>query len=119
VTVPTRLDRLLGLVRGRLRTRTDRSFAALVTWTARPGEEEEVERILGQLASATRAEPDCLHYIAHRSLEDRSRYLIYECYVDERAFQAHVNSAHFRALALEDGIPRLASRTRDFYGVMS
>lgn len=48
-----------------------------------------------------------------------SRYLIYECYVDEPAFQAHVNSAHVRALALEVGIPRLASRTGDFYRVIA
>jgi quinol monooxygenase YgiN len=117
-TALMRLDRLLPLVRQRSRAATSRSFAAVVTWTARPGEEEEVQRILQRLASATRAEPDCLQYVAHRSLDDPGRYLIYECYVDEHAFRAHVESEHFRRLALEDGFQRLAARTREFYSVV-
>jgi quinol monooxygenase YgiN len=94
-------------------------FAALVSWTARPGEEEQVERVLAQLSDATRAEPGCLAYAVGRSLDDPYRYVIYERYIDEDAFKLHVGSDHFRVLALEDGIPRLATRTREFFSVVS
>jgi quinol monooxygenase YgiN len=93
------------------------SFVAFVTWNARPGEEAEVERVLEQLARDTRAEPGCLEYVVHRSREEPSRFAIYERYVGEEAFRLHVESEHFRALALEDGIPRLESRTREFFAV--
>ena len=51
-------------------------------------------------------------YDVHRSREDPARYLVYERHADEHAFQRHVDSERFRALDLEDGIPRLAGRTR-------
>jgi (4S)-4-hydroxy-5-phosphonooxypentane-2,3-dione isomerase len=94
-------------------------FAALVSWTARAGEEEQVGRVLAQLSDATSAEPGCLGYAAGRSLDDPYRYVIYESYIDEDAFKLHLSSEHFRVLALEDGIPRLASRTREFFSVVS
>jgi quinol monooxygenase YgiN len=95
------------------------AFAAFVTWTARAGEEGEVQRVLLQLAKATRAEPGCLAYVVHRSHEEPSRFQIYELYVDEDAFQHHLESEHFRTLALEDGIPRLSSRTREFFALVA
>jgi quinol monooxygenase YgiN len=101
------------------RDQSRESFAAFVVWTASAGEEDAVERVLEQLANATRAEPGCLAYVVHRSCDDPSRYAIYERYVDEAAFQAHVESEHFRVLALEDGIPRLAGRTRETFTVVA
>jgi quinol monooxygenase YgiN len=117
--VLARLTHVLGLVRFRDRTPASHSFAVLAHWTARTGEEEEVERVLRQLASASRREAGCITYSAVRSVDHPSRYVIYECYVDEHAFERHVESEHFRALALEDGIPRLSSRTRESYTVIT
>jgi quinol monooxygenase YgiN len=95
----------------------DMSFVAFVTWNARPGEEAEVERVLEQLARDTRAEPGCLEYVVHRSREEPSRFAIYERYVCEEDFRRHVESEHFRTLAIEDGFPRLESRSREFFAV--
>jgi quinol monooxygenase YgiN len=106
-------------VRFRDRKRAGGSFAVLAYWTAREGEEDEVERVLRRLASASRREAGCISYSAHRSVDDPSRYVIYERYVDEQAFQRHTTSEHFRALVLEDGIARLASRTRESYSVIA
>ncbi len=92
---------------------------AVASWTAQAGEEAEVERVLAQLAQASRAEAGCIAYSAHRSIEDPSRYLIYECYVDEEAFQRHIESEHFRVLALKDGFSRLASRSRESYTLLA
>jgi quinol monooxygenase YgiN len=116
--VVARLTRVLGPVWFRGRKSGRRSFVAVAHWTALPGEENEVERVLQQLASASRAEPGCITYSAHRSVDDRTQYLIYERYADETAFQRHVESRHFQALVLEDAIPRLASRTRQTYTVL-
>jgi quinol monooxygenase YgiN len=91
----------------------------LATWTAREGEEQEVERVLQRLAPASRAEAGCIAYRVQRSVDDPRRYVIYECYADEQAFQSHIESEHFRTLGLEDGIPRLASRTREFFTVVA
>lgn len=114
-----RLKQLPTPFRFRDRRRARGSFAAIATWTARAGEEDEVERVLRRLASASRHEAGCISYSAHRSLDKPSQYVIYECYVDKQAFERHVGSEHFRALALEDGIPRLASRVRESYAVIA
>ena len=94
-------------------------FAVLASWTVRAGEAQEVERVLQQLARASRSEAGCITYSAHRSVDEPSQYLIYECYVDEQAFERHIESEHFRVLALEDAIPRLASRSRKSYTVVA
>lgn len=93
-------------------------FVVLARWTARKGEEENVGRILKLLADATRSEAGCLQYSVHRSADDPAAYVLYERYVDEAAYQVHAASGHFRDLALNDGIPRLASRAREFYSVV-
>jgi quinol monooxygenase YgiN len=117
--VLARLTGVLGPIRFRGRKAASRSFVAVAHWTALPGEEKEVEQVLQQLASASRAEPGCITYSAHRSVDDPTQYLIYERYTDEAAFQRHIESDHFQALVLADAIPRLASRTRQTYTVLS
>jgi quinol monooxygenase YgiN len=60
---------------------------------SRPGrrtgeeEEDEVERLIAHLAHASRTDAGRIAYAAHRSVDDPSWYVIYECCADERAFQ--------------------------------
>ena len=42
-----------------------------------------------EIVAASRTEPGCLVYIAHRHLEEPRRFMFYEQYVDEAAFSAH------------------------------
>jgi len=64
---------------------------------AKRGEEDELERILRELAQKVRgAEPGCLLYRVARSQHDRQLYAVIERYTDEEALAAHANSEHNR-----------------------
>jgi quinol monooxygenase YgiN len=90
------------------------AYVVIARWTAKEGEEDAVEAALSQLIEPSRAEPGNLTYVVHRDPEDARRFVVYESYVDADGYAAHADSDHFRRLGIEDGIPRLASREREF-----
>ncbi len=90
------------------------AHVVIAYWTAKEGEEEAVAAALAKLTEPSRAEPGNLAYVVHRDPEDRRRFVMYERYVDVAAYEAHAASEHFRRHGLEDGIPRLESREREF-----
>lgn len=63
--------------------------------TARPGEEEAILEAMRALVPASRAEPGCISYFAHRDAADPRKFMFYEQYVDEAAFSAHQATEHF------------------------
>lgn len=73
------------------------------TFHARPGEEARVAQHLGALAAASRSEPGCLAYVAHKATDDAATFLVYERYRDRAAFEAHRASEHFQRHAI-DGV---------------
>jgi quinol monooxygenase YgiN len=87
-------------------------YVLAVTWVARPGEEEAIAGVLREMVPATQAEPGCIHYYAHRSLDDPRRFFLFEEYVDEAALQAHMDSEHFQRHVIGEAVPRLESRER-------
>lgn len=91
------------------------AYVVAALWRAREGQEEMVARALEQLMPASREEPGCLVYQAHRSTEDPRLFFIYEQYVDAAAFEAHVASPHFEQYGRGQAIPNLESRERAFY----
>ena len=91
------------------------AFIVAATYRAKPGEEEEIRRILEIMGPLSRQEPGCVFYQAHRSLEDPQVFLLYEQYEDEAGYKAHLESAHFAEHIKGDAIPRLESRERAFY----
>jgi quinol monooxygenase YgiN len=88
------------------------TYAVIVRWVARPGEEADVERCLRALIEPSRNEPGNLAYQPHRDPENPRVFHIYEHYVDERAALAHLETPHVRALGFGDAIPRLDDRQR-------
>ncbi|MBL8673754.1 MAG: antibiotic biosynthesis monooxygenase [Rhodospirillales bacterium] len=88
------------------------TVALAVTWEARPGEADAVADVLRRMAEAVRAEPGTLLFRPHRSPDNDHVFFLYELFVDERAFAAHQDTAHFKALVLGEGVPRLARRER-------
>jgi len=90
------------------------AYVVIARWTAKEGEEDAVAAVLSKLIEPSRAEPGNLTYVVHRDPEDAHRFVVYESYVDADAYAAHADSEHFRRLGIEDGIPRLASREREF-----
>lgn len=78
--------------------------------------EQAVERLLEQretlgISYIQTQEPGILQYQGHRSLSDPRLFFLYEQYVDEAAYQAHVDKQY----AWAEGIPNLESRERFLY----
>jgi quinol monooxygenase YgiN len=91
------------------------AFVVIAKWTAREGEEDAVAGAVEAMVEPSRAEPGVILYQPHRDPEDPKVFLLYEQYVDEAAYKAHGESAHFQRFGFEEGIPRLESRERSFF----
>jgi quinol monooxygenase YgiN len=75
---------------------------------------ENVESFMAkaiQNAADSRKEPGCRQFDVLVNPKDRTQVLLYEVYVDEKAFDAHQQTAHFKQYATE-AVPLLASRER-------
>jgi (4S)-4-hydroxy-5-phosphonooxypentane-2,3-dione isomerase len=62
-------------------------------------------------AAASRKEPGCKQFDVLVDPKDRTQVMLYEVYVDEKAFEAHQQTAHFKSYVTE-AVPLLASRER-------
>jgi quinol monooxygenase YgiN len=80
-----------------------------VTWRANPGSEEHVAEAFRKLQEASRAEPGCLMFNAHRHKTDSQRFFVYEQYRDENAMDLHRDSPHFKQY-VQDELPKLGVR---------
>jgi quinol monooxygenase YgiN len=94
------------------------AVAVAVTWHARPGTEERLEGILNEMSALTRAEPGCVIYQPHRSLDLPGVFFIYERFVDEAAFNAHLEGEDYRRLVLDEAVALLEHRERSLYAVL-
>jgi len=61
---------------------------------AREGSEQGVADAIRDVAGPTRAEPGCLSYAAHRSIQDPRLFFIHTRWRDEAAFEHHASLAH-------------------------
>lgn len=81
----------------------------VVSWTAKPGKEEEVERLFARLQEESRKEPGCLLYVAQRHQYQPARFLVYEQYKDDAALETHRSTKHFLEIARGE-LPKIADR---------
>lgn len=65
-------------------------------------------------AKGARAEPGCKTFDVCVDPDDRASVLLYEVYADEKAFQTHQETPHFKKYVAE-AVPLLASRERRFW----
>jgi quinol monooxygenase YgiN len=94
------------------------AFVVSAHWRAKQGEEDRIARIIEEMTPLSRAEPGCLYYQAHRSPDDGQLFYLYEQYVDESGYEAHMDSEHFTRLVKQEAIPNLESRDRAFFTTM-
>ena len=59
-----------------------------------PGTEPEIMDAARWFIAATRAEPGCVEFDLHRQLNDPTKFVWYENFVDQEAVDAHVASDH-------------------------
>lgn len=65
-------------------------------------------------AREARKEPGCRHFDVLVDPKDRTRVMLYEIYDDEKAFEAHQQTPHFKEY-LAEAVPLLASRERQVW----
>jgi autoinducer 2-degrading protein len=82
------------------------------------GTEEKVASVMEEIVAASRMEPGCILYVAHRHLEDPRRFMFYEQYVNQAAFTAHTQAEHYQRLVVPVIAPSVESRERGVYGVI-
>ena len=88
------------------------AYVLAVTWTAKPGNEDEIQGILCKLGELSRAEPGVITYTTHVDPDNPREFFIYEKYHDEGGLEAHQETAHFKEYVLERAIPLLENRVR-------
>lgn len=87
------------------------NFVLAVSIRVKP---ENVERFMAALlvnAREARKEPGCRQFEVLVDTSDPTKMLLFEVYDDEKAFQAHQQTPHFKKY-LAEAVPLLASRER-------
>jgi len=90
------------------------SYALQVQLAVKP---ENVDKFMSKLmenARAARGEPGCKTFDVLVDPQDRTKVMLYEVYADEKAFEAHQATPHFKKY-LAEAVPLLASRERRFW----
>jgi quinol monooxygenase YgiN len=62
---------------------------------AKPGHEDELRQKLMTLIEPSRAEPGCVMYTLHENPSEPGRFLFYEIWKDDAAFEYHTQTKHF------------------------
>lgn len=60
------------------------------------GKENEYLSLVAPLIKASKTESGNLSYSVCQDIQDSSRFIVYEEYIDENAFNAHCNTALFQ-----------------------
>jgi len=87
------------------------SFVLVVTIKIKP---ENVERWMAMALENTRAarkEPGCRQFEVLVDPKDKTKVVLFEIYDDDKAFEAHQATPHFKKY-LAEAVPLLASRER-------
>ncbi len=92
------------------------AYVVTAIWRAHEGKADRLLEVIQEMTPPSRAEEGCRFYQAQRSEEDPNTFFLYEQYVDEAGYQAHMDSEHFTRLVKQEAIPELlAARERAFY----
>jgi len=90
------------------------SFVLVVNIRVKPESVESFMKKLGENAAAARKEPGCRQFDVLVDPKDRTKVMLYEVYDDEKAFEAHQQTPHFKKY-LAEAVPLLASRERSVW----
>lgn len=91
------------------------AYVVAAIWTAKDGQEDRIAEVIRIMTPLSRAEPGCLFYQAQRSPENPRVFFLYEQYVDQAGYEAHMATPHFEQYVRGEAIPNLESRERAFY----
>lgn len=86
-------------------------FVLAVTIRIKPENVDTFMKELAENAQGSRKEAGCKQFDVLLDPKDRTRVMLYEVYDDEKAFEAHQQTPHFKKY-LAEAVPLLASRER-------
>jgi len=90
------------------------SFVLAVTIRIKPENVDAFMKGVLENAGSARKEPGCRQFEVLVDPQDRTRVMLFEVYDDEKAFEAHQQTPHFRKY-LAEAVPLLASRERSVW----
>lgn len=73
----------------------------IATIRIKPGEIENTLPKLKALVAASQAEEGVITYSLHQSKREANKFVFYEVYANQEAFQAHSKSEHFQSFSQE------------------
>ena len=89
-------------------------FVLVVNIKIKPENVERWMKMALENAREARKEPGCRQFDVMVDPKDSARVMLYEVYDDERAFEAHQQTPHFKKYVAE-AVPLLASRERQVW----
>lgn len=89
-------------------------YALVVKIKVKPEHVDVWMRMVREDQAGTRKEPGCRHFDVLVDPSDRTSVLLYEVYDDEKAFEAHQQTPHFKKY-LAEAVPLVASRERQVW----
>jgi quinol monooxygenase YgiN len=75
-----------------------KTFAILVTFKVKAGNEKKFEEAFGPALTATRKEPGCVAYYLNHDSEEPSSYIMYESFKGIPGLEAHMKEKHTQTL---------------------
>ena len=89
-------------------------FVLVVNIRIKPENVERWMKMALENARAARKEPGCRHFDVLVDPNDKTKVMLYEIYNDDKAFEAHQQTPHFKKY-LAEAVPLLVSRERHVY----
>ena len=89
-------------------------FVLVVKIRIKPENVERWMMMALENARAARKEPGCRQFDVLFDPKDKTKVMLYEIYNDDKAFEAHQQTAHFKKY-LAEAVPLLASRERQVW----
>jgi autoinducer 2-degrading protein len=90
------------------------SFVLVVNIKIKPENVERWMKMALENAREARKEPGCRQFEVLVDPKDKTQVLLFEIYDDDKAFEAHQATPHFKKY-LAEAVPLLASRERQVY----
>jgi len=90
------------------------SYALEVQIRIKPENVDKFMKMVLENGAGARAEPGCRTFDVLVDPADRTKVMLYEVYADEKAFEAHQATPHFKKY-LAEAVPLLAARERRFW----
>jgi autoinducer 2-degrading protein len=90
------------------------SFVLVVNIRIKPENVERWMKLALENAREARKEPGCRQFEVLVDPKERTKVLLFEIYDDDKAFEAHQATPHFKKY-LAEAVPLLASRERQVF----